>query len=140
MLEILAVKDSYWRKAAYYLCKDKMLADDLVSEMYIKLSECKKEINDFYVILTIRSLFYTHQKNKKNLCIDNFNNFANEDIFEPTDQDVAILENINWVARNFIELNQNLSLRKIANIYNLDYNFVYQTIKKEKQRWQKVKG
>ena len=57
MLHQLAKKDSKWREIALKICKDKMLADDIVQEMYLKLANNKKQINDFYVIIVIRNLF-----------------------------------------------------------------------------------
>jgi len=63
MIHQLALKDSFWRKTALIICKDKMLSDDLVNDMYLKLHDCKKEINDFYVIRTIRNLFLDHKLN-----------------------------------------------------------------------------
>ena len=72
MLEVLAKKDSYWRSIAFNICKDRMLADDLVSEMYIRLMDCKKEINDFYVIVTIKNIFLQEIKTKNTVSIEKF--------------------------------------------------------------------
>lgn len=139
MLEILAKKDSYWRKIAFNICKDKMMADDLVSEMYLKLANNTKEINDFYVIVTIKNLFLSEIKAKKTVSIDNFYNFTNPEQFEPDDKDIEVLQNIYWVARDYIELNETMSLREIGKLLNTNYNFIHQTITKEKNKWQKDK-
>jgi len=139
MLEILAKKDSYWRKIAFNICRDKMLADDLVSEMYLKLANCTKEINDFYVIVTIKNIFLDEIKGKKTISIENFYNFTTPETFEPDDKDSEILQNIYWVARDYIELNQTMSLREIGKLLNTDYNFIHKTIQKEKNRWQDQK-
>ena len=142
MLEILAQKDALWRKIAFKICKDRMLADDLVSEMYLKLSNCTKEINDFYVIVTIKNIFLSEIKAKKTVSIDNFYNFTTPEQFDLDDNEKEIVENIYWVARDYIELNEMMSLREIGKLLNTNYNFIHQTITKEKNKWQnkKVKG
>ena len=139
MLETLCLKDKYWRKIAYNICKDKMMADDLVSEMYLKLANCKKDINDFYVIVTIKNLFLTEIKNKKTVSIDNFYNFTTPETFEPDDNEQEIIENIYWVAKDYIELNETMSLRKIGKLLNTDYNFIHKIITNEKKKWQDQK-
>jgi len=136
MLETLCLKDKYWRKIAYNICKDKMMADDLVSEMYLKLANCKKDINDFYVIVTIKNLFLSEIKNKKTVSIDNFYNFTTPETFEPDDNEQEIIENIYWVAKDYIELNQTMSIRKIGKLLNTDYNYIHKIITNEKKKWQ----
>ena len=139
MLQILAKKDKYWRQIAFKICKDRMLADDLVNDMYLKLSNNTKEINDFYVIVTIKNLFLQEIKNKKTVCIDNFYNFTTESNYELDDKEKKIIDNIYWVARDYIELNQTMSLRQIAKALNTDYQFIYKIIKNEKLRWKREK-
>lgn len=135
MLETLCLKDKYWRKIAYNICKDKMMADDLVSEMYLKLANCKKDINDFYVIVTIKNIFLSEIKNKKTVSIDNFYNFTTPETFEPDDNEQEIIENIYWVAKDYIELNETMSLRKIGKLLNTDYNYIHKIITNEKKKW-----
>lgn len=139
MLETLCLKDKYWRKIAYNICKDKMMADDLVSEMYLKLANCKKDINDFYVIVTIKNLFLSEIKNKKTVSIENFYNFTTPETFEPDDNEQEIIENIYWVAKDYIELNETMSLRKIGKLLNTDYNYIHKIITNEKKKWQDQK-
>lgn len=138
MLEVLAKKDSYWRSIAFNICKDRMLADDLVSEMYIRLMDCKKEINDFYVIVTIKNIFLQEIKTKKTVSIEKFYNFANPEPFELDDKEKEVIDNMYWVAKEYIELSETKSLREIGKELNTNYAFIYRTIKKEKERWQKV--
>ena len=142
MLEILAQKDALWRKIAFKICKDRMLADDLVSEMYLKLANCTKEINDFYVIVTIKNSFLSEIKAKKTVSIEDFYNFTTPEQFDLDDNEKEIVENIYWVARDYIELNETMSLREIGKLLNTNYNFIHQTITKGKNKWKnkKVKG
>jgi hypothetical protein len=67
MIEVLAKKDSYWRKMAFNICKDTSTADDLVNDMYLKLYDCKKEINDGYVYRVINSIFIDNKRKTKNI-------------------------------------------------------------------------
>ena len=136
MIEELAKKDSYWRKVAYSICKDKMLADDLVSEMYLRLVDCKKEINDFYVIITIKNIFLQHIKTKKTVSIDNFYNLASEEVYELDDKEQIVIDEMYWVAKAYIEMNQTMSLRQIAKELNTDYSYIFRVIKNEKLKWQ----
>lgn len=136
MIHELAKKDSYWRKVAYNICKDKMLSDDLVSEMYLRLADCKKEINDFYVIVTIKNIFLQHIKTKKTVSIDNFYNLASQEVYELDDKEQTVIDEMYWVAKAYIEMNQTMSLRQIAKELNTDYSYIFRVIKNEKLKWQ----
>lgn len=137
MLEQLAKKDSYWRKIALKICNNKMLADDLVNDMYLALNNCNKEINDFYVIVTIKNLFLQELKNNKSTDLND--NFTSDAPFELDDQEKKIIDNVYWVAKEYIEMNETMSVREIGKVLNTNYNFVHHTIKKEKLKWQKEK-
>ena len=139
MLKQLSIKDAYWRKIAYSICKDKMLADDLVSEMYLKLCDCKKNINDFYVIVTIKNIFLQDLRNKKTTSIDLYPNITDEDRIDFDDLEQEVLDNIYWVAREYIHLNETMSLREIGKQLNTCHVFIHSVIKKEKEKWQTKK-
>ena len=139
MLETLCKKDSYWRQIAYKICKDKMQADDLVSEMYLRLADCKKEINDFYVIITIKNIFLQEIRTKKTVSIENFYTLASPEAFELDDKEKKVIDNIYWVAKEYIEMNQTKSLREIGKELNTNYHFIFKTIKKEKEKWAEKK-
>ena len=135
MLEQLAKKDIYWRKIALKICNNKMLADDLVNDMYLALNNCKKDINDFYVIVTIKNLFLQEIKNNKSTDLND--NFTTDAPFELDDKEKKIVDNVYWVAKEYIEMNETMSVREIGKVLNTNYNFVHHTIKKEKLKWQK---
>ena len=116
-----------------------MWADDLVNEMYLKLANNTKEINDFYVIVTIKNIFLQEIKNKKTVCIDNFYNFTTDADFEPDDKQVQVLENVYWVAKEYILMNETKSLREMAKELNTDYSYIHRTIKNEKKKWKQTK-
>jgi len=135
MLEKLALKDSQWRNIAYSICKDRMLADDLTHEMYLRLMNIEKEINDFYVILTIKNLYIDYLKQQsKTIPLDKldftFESKIND--FTLTDQEKEIINNFNnlkFYEREIIELTSEKSLREIAKEYNLHYAFIFKTKK-----------
>lgn len=139
MLNEIALKDKKWRSYALSLTKNKPDADDLVQEMYLKLSDNKKQINDFYVIIVIRNMFYNNQKRKKyEVCYDDFSFFDNyNNTFEPNDKESLLLEhiknNVNWWEEELLEMKYHHSYRELAEMYNINYGFVYKTIKRIKK-------
>lgn len=70
MLTTLAKKDKVWRKLAYNLTKNKQQADDLVQDMYLKLANETKQLNDYYVYLTIKHLFYHSKRGINTISIE----------------------------------------------------------------------
>jgi len=82
MIEQLSKKDSYWRKIAFNICKDKSTADDLVNDMYLKLYDCKKEINDGYVYRVLNSIFIDSKRQSKHFVTTELENiiFIQNDI------------------------------------------------------------
>ncbi len=92
-----------------------------------------KEINDFYVILTIKNLYIDYLKQQsKTIPLDkldfSFETKIND--FSLTDREREILNdfnNLKFYEREIIELASEKSLRKIAKEYNLHYAFVFRT-------------
>jgi len=138
MIEQLALKDSLWRKIALKICKDKMLSDDLVNDMYLKLYDCKKEINDFYVIRTIRNLFLDHIKQNNNVSIELFYNFEEINTnFEPDDYELHIIqscESLPYLQNGLLKESYDLSIREIATKYKyINYGLVARELDKARK-------
>jgi DNA-directed RNA polymerase specialized sigma24 family protein len=137
VIETLAKKDDYWRRIAYNICKDKTLADDLVQDMYLKLQDCKKQINDFYVVIVIRNLFLDHIKQTKKRGHVNLDSFYDLECgnkpFEVDDEEKDIIDNMYWVAKGYFELSQDMSLREMAKELNTNYVYIYRVMKKAKE-------
>jgi hypothetical protein len=131
VLHELAKKDKYWRKVAFNICKDKFLADDLVNDMYLALANCNKEINDFYVIVVIKNLFLYHIKQNKMIDLELVKEPITE-MFEIDDNEKEILDSLKWWEVELIEMNQQYSLREMQQQLNINYAFIYRTIKKIK--------
>ena len=132
MLTELCKKDSQWRRISLKICRDKMLADDIVQEMYIKLSTIDKQINDFYVILTMKSIFINYTK-KQNFTDLNFD-IPTEEQYELSDEDMEIIDSLTWVEKGYLELSTEMSLREIGKELNTNYAYIYRTIKNAKEK------
>ena len=74
-----------------------MLADDIVQDMYLKLADCQKQINDFYVIIVMKNIFLDHiKKEKLNVSLNKFYNLESDEItFEIDDQQKKIIDDNN---------------------------------------------
>ena len=132
MIEKLCIKDKFWRIVAYRICKDKFKADDIVQEMYLKLYDCKKEINDFYVIITMRNIFLQDLKKEKLLVsIENYN-FSNPQTFEIDDAESDLIKSLKWYEKELIEMSYDKSLREIQRELNINYQFVNRILQKSK--------
>lgn len=141
MLEELAKKDQKWREIAFKICKDRMLADDIVQDMYIKLADNQKQINDFYVIIVMRNLFLDYiKKEKLKISIESIYHLENnDDTFEIDDEQKKLIENLYWVAKDYFIMSFDMSLREMAKELNTNYGFIYRTMKKEKDKlWQEA--
>jgi len=140
MIEELSKKDALWRKVALNICKDKQLADDLVQDMYLKLYDCKKQINDFYVVIVLRNLFLDtiKQKNKrKQVDIDSFYDLeASVSTFEMDDEETKIVNEMYWLAKGYFELSYDMSLREMAKELNTNYMYIYRTMVNANKKWQ----
>jgi len=136
----LAKKDAQWRKMALQICKRKDLADELVQNMYIKLSDRTTMVSDGYIFVTLRSLFYDYFKENRDLIID-FNNInadadnytlyahttswnksaaifaesliADEDYIEPIDYK-ELSKDLTWYERTMFEQSTLIGQRELA--------------------------
>jgi len=140
MVNELVKKDIIWRKIAFAICKDEMLADDLVQEMYLKLFNCKKEINDFYVVLTIKTLFLDYlRKSKLKISIDNFEFKNIENNFEFDDKEKEFIKQLKWYEKELLEMSYDLSLRQIEKETKIHYKFTERVLIKVRKKWQDQK-
>lgn len=110
----LAKKDAQWRKMALQICKSKDVADELVQNMYIKLSEKTVSVTDGYIFVTLRSLFYDSLKNN-DILIDDFSNFEVEDeeYNEGIDYD-ELSKDLTWYERTMFEQSTLIGQRELS--------------------------
>lgn len=136
ILEELSKKDKEWRKAAYVICKDKMLADDLVQEMYFKLMN-RTKWNDYFVFITLRNLFLDHLRKQKDIRLEELHYIEDRtEVFEPDDEEQKILDafdKLDWVQKELLlERANGMSLRDIQKRYNINYGYTYRETTKAK--------
>jgi len=110
----LAKKDAQWRKMALQICKCKDLADELVQNMYIKLSDRTIAVSDGYIFVTLRSLFYDSLKNN-DILIDDFSKFEiqDEEYCEGIDYD-EISKDLTWYEKTMFEQSTLLGQRELS--------------------------
>lgn len=110
----LAKKDAQWRKMAFQICKSKDVADELVQNMYIKLSERTIPVSDGYIFVTLRSLFYDSLKNT-DILIDDFSKFEVEDeeYNEGIDYD-ELSKDLTWYERTLFEQSTLIGQRELS--------------------------
>lgn len=110
----LAKNDAQWRKMAFQICKSKDLADELVQNMYIKLSERTIPVSDGYIFVTLRSLFYDSLKNN-DILIDDFSKFEVEDEEYCEGIDYSDLaKDLTWYERTMFEQSTLIGQRELA--------------------------
>ena len=137
MLHELCKKDVFWRSVAFNICRDRELADDLVQDMYIKLSDCTKEINDFYVIITIKNLFLHYLKNESlKRSIGDYDFKDTLIAFELDDNEINFVNSLKWYERDVIEMTYDKSFHEIQRDLNVNYQFVRRILIKAQKKWQ----
>jgi DNA-directed RNA polymerase specialized sigma24 family protein len=99
---------------ALQICKSKDLADELVQNMYIKLSERTIPVSDGYIFVTLRSLFYDSLKNT-DILIDDFSKFEVEDEEYCEGIDYSELsKDLTWYERTMFEQSTLLGQRELS--------------------------
>lgn len=140
MLEQLAKRDKDWRRMALQICGDKMTADDLVQDMYLKFSDYDKDLNDYYVFFAIRSIFLDSIKKRKldivSNEIDNLSLLDNEyclerDFFET--EIIKQIEALPYFERETALVSQVISQRELARQSEIPFETINKTIKKTKE-------
>jgi hypothetical protein len=142
MLKKLALKHNLWVKMAKGICKDAYLADDLVSEMYLKFSEYDKEVNDFYVYYAIKHIYINWLREEKKMPTTELNdNFVT---FEEKERiTIELPDCLTWVEKQILILRQDYSCREIEKQYHIQYKKVnrIELLAKEKcKQWIKEKS
>lgn len=135
-IETACKQDKRWRLIAYNILKDKDVADDIVQEMYLKINDVTKLIDDGYIIITIRNLCYNYLKKKKDIPLITDPRIEHNINFGVTDYEQEILDRFKeekWYRQVLIEESYYKSIRKIAKEYNVDYGFVFRESKKGRE-------
>ena len=137
MLEELSKNNKKWLDNAYYICKDRDLANDLVQDMYLYFSDKNIKVNDFYVIKKIYGLFIDHiRKLRNDISLEYcYNLECITRAFEPDDLEIEYLnryEELSFIEKELIEEHfiSEKSFREINKQFPLiNYGFAYRTVK-----------
>jgi RNA polymerase sigma factor (sigma-70 family) len=145
MLEQLAKRDKDWRRMAYQICGDRMTADDLVQDMYLKFANYKNEMNEYYVFFAIRSIHINNLKKRKIETVSNeIENLTINDepyCFENDFLKEMILKEVNdlpYFERETLKVSQIISQRELARQSEIPFETINKTIKKTKQQLKEI--
>ena len=138
-LQEIAAFDSKWRGIALRITKNKAQADDIVQEMYLKLANKEEEVNDYYITLTLESVFIDYHKkfgmppSYESQEIEDYEFQSNEGIFEATDEEQQLLDkidNLSYTQKELLAETYDRSIRQISKEYNISRMYVHRQIKK----------
>ena len=134
ILKKLSKEDARWRNVAFKMCKDEILCDDLVQEMYITIAEKKpKTVNSGYIYKILLNKFINHVKEQKNISIEQFHYIeCNARIFEPDDGEQMLIDKfseLSWRQQELILESYDKSLRQIQEDFPMiNYGYAYRQI------------
>lgn len=137
-LQELSTNHNEWLNIAFYICKDKYLAGDLVQDMYLKLynRNPQKEINNWYVYVTIKHLFYDHLKQENQFTdidertLEEEEKVTDSAYFSLLDRLDEELDSIHWYKKRLIIEKQVKSPRVIQQETSINYQHIYRSCQK----------
>lgn len=154
-LKLLAEKHSTWVEITKTFGLDKMTAEDLVQDMYLKIDAWSKrnertasilyegkEINYYFVFKTLRTLFLDYIRREQRSILKQSEEVLQPSyIFERIDKDInekriqTLIKDLAWYDRKVFELvyNQNMSMLKLSEMTGISYYSIYRTIQKIKR-------
>lgn len=134
MIETLALKHELWVKMARGICKDSYLADDLVSEMYLKLNDYNKPLNEYYVYFAIKSIYIEWLRSEKHYTSDEQLQNISVSYEDVEHIDVTLPNCLTWVEKQILILRQDKSLMDINKQYHIHYKKVGRIENKAKEK------
>ena len=157
ILELLAAKHDTWVEITMSFGLDKMTAEDIVQNMYIKIhgwSEKNKdktkimynkdEVNYYFVFKTLRTLFYdyTRKVSRRAKYSEKASKSLSEDyIYDLIDVEIKehhlkeVLERMHWYDKKVFDLvyKENISMLQLSEMTGISYYSIYRTIQKVKR-------
>lgn len=151
MLEKLAENHKKWVAIAYNMCKCKDKANDIVQDMYLKMHELNKYVDDGYIYFIIRSIFIDSKRNQKEYIqnsididrIRTLNEYSSENEFNTELKrkcfDVAYSK-LEKHEKVIIHFSSNLGLREFARESGISISLIQKTKRKLKMLvWEETK-
>jgi RNA polymerase sigma factor (sigma-70 family) len=154
-LDLLAKKHNTWVEITQTFGLDKMTAEDIVQDMYLKIDAWSKrsernksilyekdDINYYFVFKTLRTLFLDYVRREQRSVLKH-----SEEVYEPTyifeciDKEVnekrieMLIKDLAWYDRKVFDLiyKQGLSMLKLSEMTGISYYSIYRTIQKIKR-------
>lgn len=152
MLGQLAQRHNEWLKLAFKICKNKEHSKDLVQDMYLKIYNSGKQIEDInecYIYFIMRNQFLNEIKDEKRFVdfdvailneIDEEYNFI-ADIKEQVTIETLQKEfnKLTWYEKQMIDLTQEFGQRGLSRETGIHIQTIHNTTKKIKLKlWQNV--
>lgn len=134
-LEKLAKKQNYWINYINKFTNNEEVSKEIVQRMYIKMHNVQKEVDDWYVLRTLKNIYFDYLK-KENVTISLDTCYNIEDqtnTFEINDKQLQIINNFNKLdtkTKTYIKMSSENSLRQMGEDYNESYMNIYRTILK----------
>jgi DNA-directed RNA polymerase specialized sigma24 family protein len=152
MLEQLAQRHNEWLKLAFNICKNKEYSKDLVQDMYIKIYNSGKEIeeiNECYIYFIMRNQFLNEIKEDKRFVdvdiailneIDEEYNIINDIKEQVTIETLQKeYEKLTWYEKQIIDLTSEYGQRGLSRQTGIHIQTIHNTTKKIKLKlWQNV--
>lgn len=154
-LELLAKKHNTWVEITQTFGLDKMTAEDIVQDMYLKIDAWSKrsernksilyekdDINYYFVFKTLRTLFLDYVRREQRSVLKQSDDFYEPTyIFERIDKEVnekrieMLMKDLAWYDRKVFDLiyKQGLSMLKLSEMTGISYYSIYRTIQKIKR-------
>lgn len=140
MLEELAKHDEKWRQIALRITRgDKFHADDLVSEMYLRIHRNYRgqPLGEPYVSMTLLSIYNNEKVKKKHIPVSDIRKTSteHEDI---EDDDFKIIERFNkeltFEEKKILNLSFDYSLREIAKMHKKSYGYANKVLWRAREK------
>ena len=146
MLDKLAEKNDKWLSIAYKLCKCKEASNDIVQDMYIKMHELNKVVDDGYIYFVLRSIFIESKRKQKEFTTDNEQLFINVIECETENKELILnllnqsVEQLDPHEKVIVHFSSNMGLREFCRESGISINLVIKVKRKLKiLLWQKAK-
>lgn len=152
MLEQLAQRNDEWLKLAFKICKNKEYSKDLVQDMYLKIYNSGKELNEInecYIYFIMRNQFLNEiEKEKKfvDIEIDILNELSNDYDYNLDIKESIIIDTLNqeykkltWYEKQIIDLTSKYGQRGLSRETGIHHQTIHNILKKIKKKlWQNV--
>ena len=152
---LLAKKHKTWINVVSSFGCNKMISEDIVQEMYIKVIPKiemgldiiyhDNDINYYYIYKVLKSLFYDLKRKNKNITIINIEDANLSQYDYDVDYDKAYdkikdeLKNMFWYDRKVFEIiNEGESIADFSRNSYIEYHSLYNTYKKVKEKLKKL--